>query len=206
MKNQLQKHKWKVILPILLLGCIFIFRIHLLGVFGSFLIKVDDPIQSDVVYVLGGNSEDRGSKAAELYHSGFSNELVCIGGNWHTILEDYGITTLESEVAKKVIENKGVPSDNIRLITNSTSTLEEKIEIIEDIKQKNYKRIIIVTDKFHSRRVRSLFEDELDDLDVQFTLVGAENSKYKEDSWWEEERGLIMVDNEYMKSIYYFLK
>ena len=66
--------------------------------------------------------------------------------------------------------------------------------------------ITIVSDKFHSRRIRNLFEDELNDLNVSFYIIGATNSRYSEDKWWEEERGMIMVNNEYMKALYYFLK
>ena len=193
-------------LPIVLLLLLFAFRFQLLLGLGYFLIQVDEPQKTDVIYVLGGNSKDRGEKAAELYHSGYSKEIVCIGGNWHDVLQDYGIKTLESEVTQKVVINNSVPKKHTRLIKKSTSTIEEKEAIIEDITQRKYQSITIVSDKFHSRRIRNLFEDELNDLNVSLYIIGATNSRYSEDKWWEEERGMIMVNNEYMKALYYFLK
>lgn len=201
-----RKIKWYIVVLIIVLTLGFIFKTSILKLSGSLLIVEDEISQADVIYVLGGNAKDRGAKAAELFHSNFAKEIVCIGGNWHDVLEEYGITTLESEVTKKVIENRGVPSDKIRLIKHSTSTFEEKSHILKDIQEKGYKSVIIVSDKFHTRRIDGLFRDDLEDKNIRLILIGANNSDYNESDWWKTEKGLIMLNNEYIKNVFYLFK
>ena len=40
---------------------------------------------------------------------------------------------------------------------------------------------------------------------IEIILRGAPSSGYKEDNWWAEEAGLLMVNNEYVKLFYYYI-
>lgn len=206
MKKWFQKKKWWFIIPPVLVLLIFLLRFQILGWFGDFLIKEDKPQNVDVIYVLGGNSKDRGEGAAQLFHDKFSNQIVCIGGNYHRELEYLNILMTEAEVTAKVVEENKVPKQNIRLIKESTSTQEEFLEITNDIKKHNYKRIILLTDKFHTRRVGSVFRKDLEALRCEVFIVGVSHHKFDEDYWWDYELGSIYVNNEYVKLLYYFVK
>ena len=137
MKGKLLKYKWSLIFLIFILS-IYGFRFQLLSSIGNFLISEDEPQKADVIYVLGGNSKDRGVKAAELFINDYSSQIVCLGGNNHDALVDFGIDAKESEVTKKVIVNQGVPKDSIRVLAEGTSTYEEKLSVLKDIKKHNY--------------------------------------------------------------------
>jgi uncharacterized SAM-binding protein YcdF (DUF218 family) len=206
MKKWFQKYKWWLIgIPSFFL-IVFLLRFQLLLMLGNFLIREDDLQNADVIYVLGGNSKDRGEGAANLFHQKYSDTIVCIGGNNHHELEYLNIFMTESEVTARVIEGNNVPKENIRLIKESTSTQEEFLEIVKDINAHNYKRIIIVTDKFHTRRVQRIFRKELEKLGCELFVVGVSNHRFDEQFWWDYELGSIYVNNEYMKLLYYFLK
>ena len=206
MKKWFQKYKWWLLgIPLFFL-LLFLLRFQILLMVGNVLISEDDPQNVDVIYVLGGNSKDRGEGAANLFHQKYSDNIVCIGGNNHHELEYLNIFMTESEVTAHVIKGNNVPKENIRLIRESTSTQEEFLEITNDIKKHNYKRIILVTDKFHTRRVNKVFREELKKLGCELFVVGVSHHKFDEQFWWDYELGTIYVNNEYMKLLYYFLK
>jgi hypothetical protein len=58
----------------------------------------------------------------------------------------------------------------------------------------------------HTRRIRWVL-GQLDrrqgDHRVRFLLQGASDHSYEEARWWEYEKGLIFVNNEYLKLLYY---
>ena len=87
-----------------------------------------------------------------------------------------------------------------------TATKEESEAILTYCKQHNYSKVIVLSSKFHTRRVGDVFKPLLEDEGIQVIVHGAPSSLYKEAEWWKYESGMIMVNNEYMKHIYYFLK
>jgi len=68
------------------------------------------------------------------------------------------------------------------------------------------KKTIILSSKFHTLRVRKVFEPVLEKNGIEVIIRGAPSTKYSEHNWWKKEAGLIMVNNEYVKLVYYFFK
>ena len=81
---------------------------------------------------------------------------------------------------------------------------EEANAILNHCKQKGYEKIIVVSGKLHTRRMRYSFKN-FDDHQIEVLLSGSAQSGYNEDYWWKSEKGMIMVNNEYMKLLYYYL-
>ena len=46
---------------------------------------------------------------------------------------------------------------------------------------------------------------DFDVHEIEVLLSGCSHSFYDENFWWESEEGMIMVNNEYMKLLYYYL-
>ena len=91
--------KWRgVVLALgLILVGLFVFRIQLLTLVGNFLICEDELEKVEVAFVLGGNSQLRAQKAAEIYDLSFSEYFICTGEH-HNDLADY-FDVPESEAA-----------------------------------------------------------------------------------------------------------
>ena len=166
----------------------------------------DEPPQSvEVAYVLGGNAVDRGEFAAELYHNNFFDKVVCVGGNTHNVLAYYNISEVGAEVTTSVLLENKVSSSDIKMIRKGTSTIEEFDFIAANIRKHGYKKVMIITDKFHTRRVEIFLIKKLERLGCRVVLVGAPSSLYNEQKWWETEEGFLFVFKEYLKIIYYGL-
>ena len=113
---------------------------------------------------------------------------------------------LESELTKLYIESLGLSETVTTVIPEGTSTMEESDVILQYLTDNGISSCIIVSSKFHTRRVRRVFKDKLEDEGIQVLITGAPSRSYEEDKWWQSENGLLAVNNEYVKLLYYWLK
>lgn len=188
----------------LLLALLFLLRGPLLRGMGNFLITEDRLEHADVVYVLGGNSLDRGREAARLYSKGFAPSVVCTGANKPSLLKALGIDMSEAEVTRTLSLRMGVSAGDVELLQKGTSTREEAQAVVAHCQERGFEKAIVLSSKFHLRRVNMVFRPLFEDAGIQLILVGAPSSSYVEAEWWRSEEGLIMVNNEYVKLLYYW--
>ena len=76
----------------------------------------------------------------------------------------------------------------------------------EWVRRSGARRLIVLTDPFHTRRVRWLYRKELEGTGVSITTMVAPHPRYTPANWWRHEEGLIDFQNEVVKFLYYFLK
>jgi uncharacterized SAM-binding protein YcdF (DUF218 family) len=190
---------------IVILALLLLHRQILLGI-GGYLI-VEDPLRKvDAIYVLSGNSQDRGRAAAALYQQGYAPEVVCLGGEAHDDLALYGIALLTASMTQKVVLQAGVPDSAIRLLPKGSSTFEEFEAITADCKVRGYQNIMVVSSRFHMRRIHMFFRNRLYFEGIDLVLHGSYESSFDERAWWKKEPGLLFVNNEYIKMAFYWLR
>jgi uncharacterized SAM-binding protein YcdF (DUF218 family) len=170
------------------------------------LIAEDAPTRVDVAYVLGGGPVERGGRGAELLRAGLCDTLVTTGVNIHRVLEAEGVLFTEAELTARAAYRAGADSTRMRLLQNGTSTWEEAAAVLRDAQAHGHDSIAIVSTEFHLRRVRRVFRKHFDDTGIAVFTVAAYSPMYDHRAWWESEEGLLMVNNEYVKTLYYWLK
>ncbi|UPT68957.1 MAG: YdcF family protein [Sphingobacteriales bacterium JAD_PAG50586_3] len=111
----------------------------------------------------------------------------------------------EAQLTDSALVRFGVPQERILLLQKGTSTLEEASVIRDFCLKKGQLRASVISDKFHSGRAKALITPVLKKEGIKLTMLGSPSSSYNEDRWWESESGLIMVNNEYAKKLYYLL-
>ncbi len=185
---------------------LFLFRAPLLRSCATFLIREDSLQQADAIFVLSGGGYDRGNLAARLYDDGWAPKIVCTGGNELPELCVFDIDTLESDMTRVNLLQHGVPDSVIVMIRQGTSTKQEATIIFEYCKRNNLKRIIIVSSKLHTYRVQDAFRKKLNENGTELIVRGAPSSRFNELEWWRTENGLIAVNNEWIKTFYYWIK
>jgi uncharacterized SAM-binding protein YcdF (DUF218 family) len=189
----------------LVLFTLFALRIHLLRALGSFLV-CEDPLEpAEAIVTLAGSPAERGAEAARLFSAMPSSRVICTGELVPPVLRLVGAPHTEAALTARVVEKAGVPEANILIINQGTSTYEEAQHILSLCEGRGLKKIIILSSKFHTRRVRGTFRKIFKGSPVTLIIRGAPSLSYSEESWWKTENGLIMVTNEYMKLLYYFL-
>ena len=174
--------------------------------FSNFLIRQDAPEKADLMVVLSGSAFDRGNEGARLYKEGFAKQVVCPGGNLEELFLIIGDTVYESDLCRKNVIRNGVPDSFVTALHYGTSTREEADTILGYCKQHQIKKLIVVTNMFHTRRAGKVYKERFAKEGITVLLRGARDSMYDENEWWQNEYGMIALNSEYMKTLYYLIK
>lgn len=198
--------RWAIFLTVLIvLGVIlWIAKVPILIGIGNVLIKEDNPQKVAAVFVLSGHPEERMAYAAHLYQSmDIAPRIITTGSGISSTLAAFGNPVTDAEVGKIALERAGVPDSVIEVLPRGTSTYEESEEILGYSIGRGFSRIMIISSRFHTRRVRSVFVEKFKESGIDVLVVGADPVHYETERWWDSEEGLLFVNNEYVKSLYY---
>ena len=195
-----------ILFLIMLIAVLAAFKTPILQSFSNFLMKQDSPEKADLMVVLSGSAFDRGNEGARLYKEGYAKQVICPGGNLEDLLLILGDTMYESDLCRKNVIRNGVADSLVTALHYGTSTREEADTILGYCKQHQIKKIIVVTTLFHTRRAGKVYKERFAKEGITVLMRGAHASDYNEDLWWLSEYGLINLNNEYMKTLYYLIK
>lgn len=195
---------------LLLIGTIifiaFLFRQTILENVAQYLVVTQKPEKADAIFVFSGGAWERGRTAAELYTAGFASKIICTGANDSPDFLSVGIKMQEGELTRRRIIGLGVDSTQVSCLRAGTSTREECQAIATFCRKNGYKRVLLTSSLFHSRRIYSVFLPIASQNGITFYLIGAPHENFTAKNWYRNESGLLFVQNEYVKLIYYALK
>lgn len=200
-----RKRRWpRVLLSVLVvLVLLWLLRLPLLRGIGQLLIVEDAPVHADVAYALGGSSLDRGRELALLLQRGVAPVGVTTGSNLSHSLEAFGLEVTEASLTATAARRAGASTDMVDTLVAGTSTWEEAAAVLGDARRRSADTIVVITTEFHTRRVKRVFRERFAGSGITVLVHGARSRDYEPERWWTSEEGLIMVNNEYMKSLYY---
>lgn len=185
---------------------LLLFRIRILHAAGTFLIRTDAQCQADALYVLGGAAFDRGSYTQGLLAKGCAPIAYCTGSTISQSYKAEGRMLTEADLTRAAAVRGGADPQQVLPFPYGTSTWEEAAGILHHAKAKGYKTILLLTTDFHSRRVGKVFREQFAGSGIAVAVQAAPSSEYDVNAWWNSEQGLLMVNNEYVKTLYYLLK
>lgn len=198
-----------VLAAILLLAIlVYAFRAPLLTGVAKVLTVNDPPASADIIFLLNGDYNTRPFRAAELYKQGYAPRIV-IARSEDSPAVKLGLIPNETDISVGVLEHMGVPSERIVILPMQggvTSTFDEAAVLHKYIEAHSVKKVILVTSAFHTRRAKWIFERELAGLPVSLDMVAVPYSTFDQTNWWQNENGLITLNNEYIKLIFYYFK
>lgn len=202
------RNRWvrRILIFFAVLLLLFLFRMPIARGLGSYLVAETELTRTDAVVVLGGSSYERGLEGLKVYEDGMAPMIICTGGNIPSVMMALDTILYEADITRGMILDNGVPEDRVVALRSSTSTKEEASEIFEYVKSTDIDSLTIVTSKLHLRRTKNVFTEQFEDSGVHLVFHGAPSASFDEKEWWNSEQGLIMVNNEYMKLLYYFFK
>lgn len=171
---------------------VFAWRPLLTGA-GRFLI-VEDPIEkSDVLIVLSGGREDeRVRQAAELYRQGYAPWVLLSGGEK---VQGRSVPEIQRDQALK----NGIPDSVLLYEKLSTSTAEQARFLRPMLEQRGFRRAIVVTSNFHTRRTRYLFRRVFRGSSVETRVYPVHGDFFSPERWWARDWDTEEVVLEYIK-------
>jgi uncharacterized SAM-binding protein YcdF (DUF218 family) len=165
---------------------------------GAYLIYADDLEPSDVIVILSGGTESRMNEALSLYKDGYGKILVLT----ETGEQTEGYEYLNSFDMRIQLMNNGVPSGNI-MITDLTvnTTVDEAVAVRDLMQNRQYRSAIVVTDPYHTRRSKLIFNQVFDGTDITIRVHPVRSSWYNSRTWFTSAKGWQFTLLEYAKLI-----
>jgi uncharacterized SAM-binding protein YcdF (DUF218 family) len=173
------------------LFAVYLLRHPLLRLAGSFWIINDPPAASDAIIMLGDDnySGDRASRAAELFKAGWAPRVIASGRD----LRPYATI---AELEERDLVSRGVPKRAIvRSENRADSTSEEAAALANLLSQHGWRRVLLVTSSYHTRRARYIAARSFPPGTV-LRVEAARDYEYDPDSWWTTRRGLKVFFHE----------
>jgi len=172
------------------------------------MVVSDTPKPADIIFLLNGDYNTRPQRAAELYRQGLA-PLIVIARSENTPAVDLGLVPNDTDISVEVMQKLGVPPDKILVLAfpgGVTSTFDEASALHRYIQSHPVHTVLLVTSAFHTRRARWIFKRELAGTPIELKMVAVPYQGFDQTNWWKNETGLITLNNEYIKLIYYFVK
>jgi uncharacterized SAM-binding protein YcdF (DUF218 family) len=174
-----------LVFVVVLVAILYVARHPILRFAGDFWIVDETPQVSDVIVILSDDNygADRAARAAQLFKSGMAPRVLASG----RLLRPYaGIAELMEHDLKAL----GVPANAIVPVTHrATNTREEAIADAQAIAAHGWKKVLLVTSNYHTRRANYIFERTLPP-GTELRVVSAPDSEYDPNNWWHTRNGL----------------
>ncbi|NQT29322.1 MAG: YdcF family protein [Candidatus Saganbacteria bacterium] len=167
-----------------------------------FLSVSDHLEKADAILVLGGGVGDRVFEATRLYKEGLAPCIVMCGG---PLLGQHNLADLMKEEAQSL----GISGNAVLMVREGSSTLGNATFSLPLIKRNGFKKIIVVTSPYHTRRTKMVFQKVYHGKNIKIMVHGVTSnpfSVYSQNDWWQQHEGIDVVVREWMSLVFYFFR
>jgi uncharacterized SAM-binding protein YcdF (DUF218 family) len=175
---------------------------------GKFLAPEDPITKADAIVVFAGTLAERPLEAADLYEAGYAPRIVvtrALTEQGLFRLKELGIEIrTEFDLNREILLRLGIPSD--ALVTPADvhdSTASEARTVRRLVDEYRWRRIIVVTSKYHLRRVGLSVRRSLSGTGVEVIRRGSRYDDSNPDSWWKRRRDIRWIASELPKLVAY---
>lgn len=200
--SAVRRHRYRPLLLAMVLGIAALSTLSAV-VFrqaGAWLTVQDPLAPAHAIVVLSGGLPWRAREAARVYRQNLSANVWISPGLPPVLeLEALGIAYVgESFYNQKVLLALGVPSNAIRILETPAANTEEEVkEIARVCRQQSAHKIIIVTSKAHTRRVRFIWR-RLVGSDPELIVRYASDDPFDAAHWWRTTSDALDVVREWL--------
>ena len=177
---------------------------------GRFLAREQPLEKADAIFVFAGTLAERPLEAADLFREGYAPRIVVTRATIDQAtfqLEKRGVRVpTQYDLTREVLLQLGVPAGV--LVTPSfvhDNTGEEARTLRELALEHHWRRVILVSSKYHLRRVRIAARRALRGTDVEVVVRGSRHDDSFPDRWWTRRRDIRWVASEVPKLVAYAL-
>lgn len=182
----------------------------LLRAAGQALVVDDPPEQADAIVVVAGRTPSREETAAALFRDGRAPRVLVsrqfVPGRVQRLL-DMGIRRLDFQgESVAALEQYGVPRDAIVILDQPVEITETELRTVAEVaRDRGWRRLILVTTRFHSRRVQVIWRRETGGA-IEARVTGVPDECGGGDAWWRRRRCSEFVLHEYLGLLALYLR
>lgn len=170
-----------------LLLVVYLVRGPLLRALADWWIVDESLERSQAIVVLGGDNVtgDRVRHAVELYRQGWAPRVVLSGMSYRSYFN-------EVEWMRQEAVNLGVPEDHLITVPQrASSTLAEAQALQPVLAENGFRKIIVVTSNYHTRRSRMIFHALYRERGTKVLVSAAPDYEFRPQRWWKDRAGRI---------------
>jgi len=165
---------------------------------GGWLVAVDPLVRSDAIFVLDGKSPHRDLEAAALYRDGWAPRVV-VARPRSDLAEDvrheFGLET-EQDKVWRTLRRAGLPETAIVRLDRIVENTEEELKADFDYaKAQGFRRVILVSSPYHTRRIRVIWRSQFE-REVAGIVRATRYQRVDAARWWRSRRSLEDVAHE----------
>lgn len=173
---------------------------------GRYLVLESPVEKADVIVVLAGSPVVRTLAAADYFRQGLAPRVFLSRG-WlekASLLKELDIDrTGNWELSRKILTQSGVPEEAIDLDPSFVpSTIGEAKLVKKYMAEKGFKKLILVTSRFHSRRAFIIFSHFLAEEEIKIVSLPSRYDPFDPEKWWTKRQMAKTVVLEYQKLLY----
>jgi uncharacterized SAM-binding protein YcdF (DUF218 family) len=167
---------------------------------GYWLVVADALEPARAIVVLSGRVPFRAMEAASIYHQKWAPEVWLtkeVRAAEDVALEKLGVPVMPKDAYnREVLKRLGVPASAIRVLQDSVwNTVDETRLVARELRANGADRVILVTSKTHSRRVRATWS-EIIGASPRAVVRYASEEPYNPEHWWRSTRDALEVSRE----------
>jgi uncharacterized SAM-binding protein YcdF (DUF218 family) len=161
---------------------------------GDFLV-IRDPLRpADVVIAISGDGTgERARTAAALLRRGLAPWMIVSGSRAGAARGGAAAEMV------RVAVGAGAPLDRIVLDDRSTNTQDNARHSARLMARHGWKRAILVTSPYHTRRAAVIFRAEFQPRGLELQVYAADGSFFDVRRWWTRAQDRALVRGEYVK-------
>jgi hypothetical protein len=166
----------------------------------------EEPDCAEHVLVLPGEPTYRPLVAAALVKAGLAHTVLIPETYLSADVKD-GLSPPTASVLRRVVESRGVPSENVVLLQGaSRTTFGDARALMTFLQGRPQDRVTVVTNAFHTRRARFIFRRVLGREADRLRFVAAPNPGFADHDWWKHRSGASTVLSENLKLGFYLVR
>jgi uncharacterized SAM-binding protein YcdF (DUF218 family) len=174
------------------------------------LLASEEPLQkSDAIFVLAGTAMTRALEGADLWLAGYAPRVALSrevpDPAFAVLAARTGLRIPDAtDAARDAYAALGIPADAIVVPeTLHNSTAAEAITLRALARSHGWRRVTVVTSKYHLRRSGFAFRRELQGTGVEITMRGSRYDDAEPERWWRKRSDIRTVMQEFPKLIAY---
>lgn len=170
---------------------------------GKYLVYSDPLEEADVIGVLSGNDAVRMQEAASLYHQGYAYNIILSRTNQTFGEYELPYTMLQ----KEMLDELDIPGGAVYIAEiTAKNTGQEASGLKSRMYDLGYYSLIVVTDAWHTRRVKMIFSDSFKNTGFKVIIHPVPDSGFNKYFWWLTPDGWKNTVNEYIRILGFIIK
>jgi uncharacterized SAM-binding protein YcdF (DUF218 family) len=177
---------------------------------GRYLV-IDEPLQpADAIVVLAGTRVERWLEGVELYREKLAPKILLSSGRIEPAEEAIRARGIrfprETDLVKDAMVQLGVSASDVEAFPESVDNTASEASAARALAStRHWRRIIVVTSKYHTRRSRYAFQRAFHGSGVEIQVRGSRFDAARPDTWWKHRADLRFVISEWQKLVAYRL-